>query len=61
MLDSIAVHLFTICIYRYSVLVLETRTPWAKDPEELVRRNTHGVGREVIAKKVKQWQQLSPW
>ena len=47
--------------HRYSVLVLETQTPWAKDPEELARRNTHGVGRELIAKKVKQWQQLSPW
>jgi len=47
--------------YRYSVLVLETQTPWAKDPEELARRNTHGVAREMIAKKVNQWQQLSPW
>jgi len=47
--------------YRYSVLVLETQTPWAKDPEELARRNTHGVARELIAKKVNQWQQISPW
>ena len=47
--------------YRYSVLVLETQTPWAKDPEELARRNTHGVARDLIAKKVKQWQPLSPW
>ena len=47
--------------YRYSVLVLETQTPWAKNPEELSRRNTHGVARELIAKKVKDWQSLSPW
>ena len=47
--------------YRYSVLVLETQTPWAKNPEELSRRNTHGVARELITKKVKDWQSLSPW
>ena len=28
--------------YRYSILVLETQTPWAKDPEELGRRNWEG-------------------
>merc|ERR1712012_994005 len=46
--------------YRYSVLVLETSTPWAKNAEELSRRNTHGVTKEVIAKRLWQWQPLPP-
>merc|ERR1712012_321589 len=46
--------------YRYSVLVLETSTPWAKNAEELVRRNTHGVTKEVIAKRLRQWQPFPP-
>merc|ERR1712012_1226232 len=46
--------------YRYSVLVLETSTPWAKNAEELARRNTHGVTKEVIAKRLRQWQPFPP-
>ena len=47
-------------LLRYSVLVLETSTPWAKNAEELARRNTHGVTKEVIAKRLRQWQPFPP-
>ena len=42
------------------MLVLETSNPWAKNAEELARRNTHGVTKEVIAKRLRQWQPFPP-
>ncbi len=36
----------------YHVFLLESKTPWRRDPKELARRNTHSVPEEVIARKV---------
>jgi tRNA uridine 5-carbamoylmethylation protein Kti12 len=34
----------------YNVVVVETKTAWAKDPFELYKKNTHGVPLETIKK-----------
>lgn len=34
--------------YSYHVRFVEADAPWAKNPEELARRNVHGVSREGI-------------
>ena len=46
--------------FRYSVVILEPQTPWAKDPEQLAMRNSHNVKESVIRKKVKEWQEIRP-
>lgn len=44
--------------YRYSVVVVEPRTPWRFNIDELTRRNKHGVNRDILSKKVKDWQSV---
>ena len=46
--------------FRYSVVILEPQTPWAKDPEQLALRNSHQVKENVIRKKLKEWQEIRP-
>ena len=41
-------------------MVLEPGTPWARDPQELARRNTHSVGEEVVARRLASWQEVLP-
>lgn len=38
--------------YQYVPLILEACTPWALDPKELVKRNSHGVTIETLERKV---------
>jgi len=44
--------------YRYSVVVVEPRTPWRFNIDELARRNKHGVDRFILSKKVKDWESV---
>lgn len=46
--------------YNYIVAVVEPKTPWAKNAEELAMKNTHGVNEEIIYKKVKMYQDPCP-
>lgn len=39
----------------YEVRIEEPKTPWAFDPEELTKRNTHGLSLEVIQSKLRKW------
>ncbi len=39
----------------YDVRIEETKTPWAFDAEELVKRNQHGVNMETIQKQLRRW------
>jgi len=43
--------------YRYCVVVVEPRTPWKMDVDELVARNSHGVPRQVIQRRIRDMQQ----
>jgi predicted kinase len=40
----------------YDVKAEETTTPWRMDPEELARRNIHGVPREAIERMVERYE-----
>ena len=50
----------TAAKFRYTVLILEPQTPWAKDPVQLAKRNSHNVSENVIMKKLKEWQEIRP-
>jgi len=39
----------------YEVRIEETKTPWAFDAEELVKRNQHGVNLETIQRQLRRW------
>jgi len=39
----------------YEVKIEETKTPWAFDAEELVKRNQHGVNLETIQRQLRRW------
>jgi predicted kinase len=41
--------------YKTELRILEPATPWAFDLNELVRRNQHGVPKEVIEKQLARW------
>lgn len=45
--------------YKTKLHILEPDTPWAFDLDELVRRNAHGVPREVIEKQLNRWTVLT--
>ncbi|CAL4184801.1 unnamed protein product, partial [Meganyctiphanes norvegica] len=47
-------------MYQYVVIVVEPKTPWYKDAEELAKKNQHGVSEEIIMKKVKMYQEPCP-
>ena len=38
--------------WHYNVVHIIPRTPWAFDPEELTRRNKHGVPKDILVRKV---------
>ena len=42
--------------YGYRVDIRESEAPWKFDVEELAQRNTHGVPKEVIETKLKEWE-----
>lgn len=42
--------------YGYKVQIRESDTPWKFDAEELTKRNTHKVPREIIDKMLQNWQ-----
>jgi len=42
-------------VQEYEVIIKEPKTPWAFDPEELAKRNTHGVSLEAIQSKLRKW------
>ncbi|KAK3851203.1 hypothetical protein Pcinc_042134 [Petrolisthes cinctipes] len=46
--------------YQYVPLILEAATPWAKDPDELAKRNSHGVTKNVLERKVKDYEPVLP-
>jgi predicted kinase len=39
----------------YDVRIEETQTPWAFDPKELAKRNTHGLDEKRIEKQISRW------
>lgn len=45
--------------YKTELRILEPQTPWAFDLDELFRRNTHGLPKEVIAKQLARWTVLT--
>jgi len=46
--------------HRYTVILVEPRTPWKFNVEELVKKNTHDVDGAVISARVKEWQDVHP-
>lgn len=38
--------------HSYTVLLLESKTPWARDPEVLVQKSKHGLELEALQSKV---------
>jgi len=42
--------------YGYKVEIREPNTPWKFNAEELAKRNTHGVPKDVIDKMITKWQ-----
>lgn len=42
--------------YGYRVTFVEPETSWAKDADELERRNTHGVPRQIIDKMLERYE-----
>lgn len=42
--------------YGYQIEFVEPNTPWKFDAEELAKRNKHGVPKEVIEKKLQEWE-----
>ncbi|CAG0881872.1 unnamed protein product [Darwinula stevensoni] len=46
--------------YKYVVLLIEPKTPWFKDAEELARRNTHNVSVDLLKRRLHAWQKMSP-
>lgn len=46
--------------YAYRVVIMEPKTPWCFDPAQLALKNTHGVDREVLEKKVAQFETALP-
>ena len=53
-------YLNTAAKFRYSVVILEPQTPWARNPEQLAVRNSHNVNENAIRKKLKEWQEIRP-
>ena len=53
-------YLNTAAKFRYSVVILEPQTPWARNPEQLAVRNSHNVNENAIKKKLKEWQEIRP-
>ncbi len=39
----------------YETRIEETKTSWAFDAEELVKRNSHGVGIKTIQRQIRRW------
>ena len=37
----------------YATLILEPRTPWARNPDVLALKSQHGVPKEILEKKVR--------
>jgi len=46
--------------FTYKVIVVEPKTPWKFDPDELSERNTHGLTLEHLQKKIKQFETAVP-
>ncbi len=42
-------------LHDYQVIFVEPQTPWAWDRDELVRRNKHGVSREVLERQQRRY------
>ncbi|OWF35412.1 NEDD4-binding protein 2-like 1 [Mizuhopecten yessoensis] len=47
--------------HQYVVIMLEPRTKWRYDAEELAKRNSHGVKADDIRKKIKDFQECAPY
>lgn len=47
--------------FNYVVVPVRPRTKWRENPYELVRRNKHGVGLDVIQKKVRMFEDIIPY
>lgn len=41
--------------YGYNIEIREPNTPWRKNPQELAKRNTHGVPLETIERMLSRW------
>lgn len=59
LLCTYAIHTGSVQAIRhnYRVEIMEAKTPWAFNPDELARRNEHGVSRGKVSGTV-QWLQL---
>lgn len=42
--------------FGYEIQFLEPNTPWAKDVDQLLEKNTHGVPRASIERMLKRWE-----
>lgn len=49
---EMAIYLELARDHLYIPVVLEPQTPWAFDPQELFKRNSHGVELEILQQKV---------
>ena len=46
--------------HNYTVVAVEPKTPWRKNPEQLAKRNKHGVPVDVLRKKVQSYDEGVP-
>lgn len=47
--------------YHYVIIVLQPNTPWCNDPQELARRNKHGVPADVLQAKLQSFEEVKPY
>jgi len=45
----------------YTVVIVEPKTPWKFDPDELVTKNLHNVSRSKIEARLKDWHRITPY
>ena len=50
---EMAIYLLAARALSYNVVIVEPRTPWAKDPEELARRSLHNLTAETVQQKLR--------
>ncbi|XP_064101935.1 2',3'-cyclic-nucleotide 3'-phosphodiesterase-like isoform X2 [Macrobrachium nipponense] len=46
--------------YHYIAIIVEPQTPWCFDVQQLVKKNSHGVKEEIIARKLNDYQAALP-
>jgi len=46
--------------YRYLVILVEPKTPWKFDLQQLVSRNKHGVQTDIIRRRLQEYESITP-